>query len=73
MNFKATLSVTLNSQCENFVVNFNFYQYKMSLLVPFKNIKSSHRGSAVTKLTSIHEDEGLIPSLAQRVKDLALP
>ena len=30
---------------------------------------SSPCGSAVTNLASIHEDAGLIPSLAQRVKD----
>ena len=34
---------------------------------------SSHRGSAVTNATSIHEDEGSIPGLAQWVKDLPLP
>ena len=34
---------------------------------------SSHRGTVETNLTSIHEDVGLIPGLAQRVKDPALP
>ena len=34
---------------------------------------SSHCGSAVTKPVSIHEDAGLIPGLAQWVKDPKLP
>ena len=34
---------------------------------------SSHYGSAITNPTSIHEDVGSIPGLAQWVKDLALP
>ena len=32
----------------------------------------SYCGSVVTSLTSIHEDEGLIPGLIQWVKDQAL-
>ena len=33
--------------------------------------RSSHCGSGIANPTSIHEDEGLIPGLAQWVKDLA--
>ena len=42
---------------------------------PFKKeyIWSSHHGSAEMNLTSIPENIGSIPSLAQWVKDLALP
>ena len=37
----------------------------------FKN-RSSRCGSAERNLSSIHEDTGLIPALAQGVRDLAL-
>ena len=43
------------------------------LLEEIKDLGSSHCGSVVTNLTSIYEDAGLIPGLAQWVKDLALP
>ena len=37
-----------------------------------KKNRSFHHGSVEMNLTSIHEDAGLIPGLAQWVKDLAL-
>ena len=37
-------------------------------LLKLNDFWSSHCGSSVTSLTIIHEDVGLIPGLAQRVK-----
>ena len=56
--------------------SLNFLIFKIGLLgVPWKTVGlwTSHGGSAVMNLTSIHEDVGLIPGLVQWVKDLALP
>ena len=41
--------------------------------IKMTNSGSSHRGSAVMNLTSIHEDEGWIPGFSQWVGDPALP
>ena len=38
-----------------------------------RKFQSSGFGTVETNPTSIHEDAGLIPGLAQRVKDSALP
>ena len=38
-----------------------------------RNIRRSYYGSVVMNPTSDHKDSGLIPCLAQWVKDLALP
>ena len=39
----------------------------------YNYFQSSHHGSVVTNPTSIHEDKGWSPGLAQWVKDPALP
>ena len=47
-------------------------QKKLCFSFKFGMMRSSRRGSVLTNLTSIHEDSGLIPGLAQWIKDLAL-
>ena len=59
--------------------------YLQSSLATFDNVsiykheykelanRNSFCGSVEMNLTSIHEDEGLIPGFTQWVKDLALP
>ena len=49
----------------------HFYFVQKSCLSTLHNW-SSHHGSAVTNLSSIHEDTGSIPGLAQWIRGLAL-
>ena len=51
-----------------FVIDLSAQQFYMK-----QHFWSSHRGSVVTNLTSIHEDVGSLPGLTQWVKDLLLP
>ena len=57
------------------VLKLAISKQKKMFKVFFLKIKrrSSHCGSVETNLTSMHEDSGLIPGLAQWVKDPALP
>ena len=57
--------------------HIKFYLFSMleifqNKVTHLKKFRRSHHSSEKMNLTSIHEDEGLIPGLAQWVKDLAL-
>ena len=54
-----------------FQISQQYIVENLSKNLPFKfYFRSSHCGSAEMNLTSIHEDAGLVPGLAQWVKDL---
>ena len=68
MNRNLMMFITFVITQENdYNVKFKICKENMKLYM-----RSSHRGSAETNLTSIHEDAGLIPGLTQWVKDPAL-
>ena len=57
--------------------SLKYLRFNMKVRLQVKTSKrncswSSHCGSAVLNLVNIHEDAGLIPGLAQGVKDSAL-
>ena len=63
------LMLDLSPEVKTWVI-FIYSNYKDANLL--KSHRSPHHGSAVMNTTSLYEDEGLIPGLAQWIKDLAL-
>ena len=64
---------TPNPQCQYVLLILKTQILEQKLFVWPIKYRSSHRGTAETKPTRKHEVVGLLPGLAQWVKDLVLP
>ena len=64
----------LMSHPHSIMVSLRFLPRSEKMKILFKkNFGSSCHASVITNPTSIHEDIGVIPGLAQWVKELVLP
>ena len=66
----STLKITFEHLCSRLCTSNMLICLKQTFKI---YIRSSGCGAAVTNLTSVLEDAGLIPGLAQWIKDPALP
>ena len=70
--YQSLLNLTTMLEVVSSFISENTEEYNRAVLLKMGRKGSSRHGSAITNLTSVHEDVSLIPGLAQWVKDLAL-